>query len=141
MLKKINTDVLKADILLIFLALLGIIRSLEWIDKSIDELKDISPLYTKMSVYFDVQTMGWFLFTSSLLIVLSVFLKRYSSSILLIIGASIAGSIHLLFGLLSVNGAEMFTTYYTNLSIAIIQFILVFVGVIKLWKKQSKNKK
>lgn len=136
MLKKINTDVLKSDILLIFLALLGIIRSLEWIDKSIDELKDISPLYTKMSVYFDVQTMGWFLFISSVLIVLSAFLKKFSSSILLIIGASIAGSIHLLFGLLSVKGAEMFTTYYTNLSIAIIEFILVFVGVIKIWKKQ-----
>lgn len=134
--RKINTTDLMSNLLLLLLAVTGGIRSFEWIDKTVDELEEISPLYTKISLYFDIQTMGWFMLIGSFLLIAAMFSDGKIYAIFVILGNSLSGFIHVLFGLLSVSGAEMFTTYYINLSIGIIQFILVAIGVLILCKKQ-----
>ena len=135
-LKKINTSDLMSNLLLLLLAVTGWIRSLEWIDKTVDELEKISPLYTKISLYFDIQTMGWFMLIGSFILIAAMFLDGKAYAIFIVLGNSLSGFIHILFGLLSVSGAEMFTTYYINLSVGIIQIILVAIGVLILCKKQ-----
>ncbi|MFT2183910.1 hypothetical protein ACMV51_13055, partial [Enterococcus faecium] len=82
--KKINTSDLMSNLLLLLLAVTGGIRSLEWIDKTVDELEKISPLYTKISLYFDIQTMGWFMLIGSFILIAAMFLDGKAYAIFIV---------------------------------------------------------
>lgn len=137
---KLDIDDMRSNLFVILLAGFGAIRAIEWIVKDVGQLANYSDLYLKMSVYMDIHTIGWFLFLFSIVLFLSIFFESIVSHYLVILGSFVCGSIHLVFGMISVDSADFFTTYYTNMLVGVIQYLLLLTGVIGLWKhKNSQN--
>ncbi|WP_305808928.1 hypothetical protein, partial [Staphylococcus epidermidis] len=118
----------------------GVMRSLEFIVRGKNSMQNASEIYIKLSKYADIQAIGWFLLTSSIVLLCSVFIKGSTSYVLLIIGGICAGSVHLFYGMVATETARVIATYYTTLTLGLYQYILAGIGVISLWKiKQNKD--
>lgn len=134
--KHINLYELLANIFIILVATLGGIRGLEWMVSDIEKLDRVAPLYGFMSKIADIQSFGWILMMSSTLIFIAAFLKNKSAYLFLLFGGIGGALVHYIYALASIEGANLFTTYYTALVIASAQLILALVGGIMLWKKR-----
>lgn len=131
---------LLANLLIVLLGALGLMRGAEMVIRGDRTMTNTSDIYAKLSQYADIQSIGWLLITASIVLLVSVFVKGNASLILLIIGGLVAGSVHLFYGLIAIDSAKMVSTYYTNLTLGIYQYILVTIGAISLWKiKQNKD--
>lgn len=130
---------LLANLLIILLSAFGIMRGIEFIVRGESSLQDASEIYIKLSQYADIQTIGWLLVISSLVLLASIFTKGKPAFVLLIIGGLVTGSIHLMYGMIAVDTAKIISTYYTTLTIGLYQYILAVIGVMGLWKT-TKNK-
>ena len=131
---------LLANLLIILLSAFGVMRGLEFIVRGEQSMHNASEIYIKLSQYADIQAIGWFLLTSSIALMCSVFIKGNTSYVLLIIGGLCAGSVHLFYGMVATESAKIIATYYTTLTLGLYQYILAGIGVISLWKiKQNKD--
>lgn len=128
-----------SNLLILLLSVMGIMRGVEFIVRSEQSMKSASNLYIKLSQYADIQVIGWFLVTFSIVLLASIFTKDKTGYVLLLIGGLATGSVHLFYGLVAVEGAKVIATYYTNLTLGIYQYILAGIGVISLWKTKNKN--
>lgn len=139
-LANINPYELFSNLLIVLLVGNGVLRAWDWITMNTRELENVSHLYVSMSNYLDMNTLGWLFMLFSITLLLSIFFKGATGYIFLVLGALGAGIIHLIFGVISTEGAVLFVTYYFMLLCGVIQFILVIVGGIQLWKiKQLKK--
>ncbi|EGS40309.1 hypothetical protein KS414_11265 [Staphylococcus capitis] len=118
----------------ILLAGLGLVRSLNWISARTETLKHVSDLYVKMSKYMDIDTVGWLLFLFSIVLFLSAFFDNTTGYILLIVGSVPCGIIHIAFGMISVESANVSSTYYINMLIGFIQILVAINGAFSIWK-------
>lgn len=130
---------LLANLLIVILSAFGFMRGLEMVIRGENSLQNASNVYLKMSQYADIQSIGWFLITGSIVLLASVFIKGSASYILLIIGGLACGSVHLGYGLLATESAKVIATYYQNLTLGIYQYILAVIGVISLWKTKKNR--
>lgn len=130
---------LLANLLIILLSAFGIMRGIEFIVRGESSMQNASEIYIKLSQYADIQAIGWFLLTASIVLLCSVFIKGRTSYVLLIIGGLCAGSVFLFTGMVATQTARVIATYYTNLTLGLYQYILAGIGVISLWKT-TKNK-
>lgn len=130
---------LLANLLILLLSVFGIMRSLEWIIRGNASLKNASEIYVKMSQYIDIQSMGWFLLTASIVLLISIFVRGNTAYTLLIIGGIGAGTANMFYGLLSTESAQLLFTYYSTITIGMYLYILATVGVIGLWKTKMKK--
>lgn len=126
-----------SKILVILLSGLGIVRSQAFISTNTEQLKNVSKLYIKMSEIMDIETIGWLLFLFSLVLLSSSFFKEGVSQILLIVGCAICGTIHILFGMIGVDTANLPSTYYSNMLIGVVQYLVLLTGVNELWKMKK----
>ncbi|MDK3656277.1 hypothetical protein O0A22_11725 [Staphylococcus pseudintermedius] len=125
---------LLANLLIILLGVLGLFRGVEMITRDDEVLQNASNVYFRISQYVDIQSLGWLLVISSLILILSVFFKSKSAYTLWIIGGVACGSIHLYYGFVATETAKFINTYYQNITISLYQFILAVMGVCLLWK-------
>lgn len=123
--------------LIILLSGLGIARSKAFISTNTEQLKNVSKLYIKMSEIMDIRTIGWLLLIFSFVLLSSSFFKDSVSQILLIIGCAICGTIHILFGMIGVDTANLPSTYYSNILIGVVQYLVLLTGVNELWKTKK----
>lgn len=131
---------LLANLLIVLLSAFGVMRGLEFIVRGESAMQNTSKIYIKLSQYADIQAIGWFLLTASIVLLCSVFIKGNTSYVLLIIGGLCAGSVHLFYGMVATDTAKLIATYYTILTLGLYQYILAGIGVISLWKiKQNKD--
>ena len=139
-LANINPYELLSNLLIVLLVGNGVLRSWDFIIMDTKTLESVSPLYVTLAQYIDIHALGWLFLLFSLTLFLSIFFKGQTGYIFLVLGALGAGIIHLIFGVVASDGAVLFVTYYFMLLCGVIQFILVFVGGIQLWKiKQLKK--
>ena len=139
-LANINPYELLSNLLIVLLVANGVLRSWDFITMDTKTLESVSPLYVTLAQYIDIHALGWLFLLFSLTLFLSIFFKGQTGYIFLVLGALGAGIIHLIFGVVASDGAVLFVTYYFMLLCGVIQFILVFVGGIQLWKiKQLKK--
>lgn len=139
-LANINPYELLSNLLIVLLVANGVLRSWDFIIMDTKTLESVSPLYVTLAQYIDIHALGWLFLLFSLTLFLSIFFKGQTGYIFLVLGALGAGIIHLIFGVVASDGAVLFVTYYFMLLCGVIQFILVFVGGIQLWKiKQLKK--
>ena len=139
-LANINPYELFSNLLIVVLVANGVLRSWDFIIMDTKTLESVSPLYVTLAQYIDIHALGWLFLLFSLTLFLSIFFKGQTGYIFLVLGALGAGIIHLIFGVAASDGAVLFVTYYFMLLCGVIQFILVFVGGIQLWKiKQLKK--
>lgn len=139
-LANINPYELFSNLLIVVLVANGVLRSWDFIIMDTKTLESVSPLYVTLAQYIDIHALGWLFLLFSLTLFLSIFFKGQTGYIFLVLGALGAGIIHLIFGVVASDGAVLFVTYYFMLLCGVIQFILVFVGGIQLWKiKQLKK--
>lgn len=134
--RKISLHELLANLFIILVAALGGIRGLEWMISDSSKLGTVAKLYDFMSNIADIQSLGLTLFISSILIFVSAFLKGRIAYIFLLLGGLNGAFIHYIYALASIEGANLFTTYYSALVLAASQLILALVGGIMLWKKK-----
>ncbi|WP_185160567.1 hypothetical protein [Mammaliicoccus sciuri] len=136
----INPYELFSNLLIVLLVGNGVLRSWDFIRMSTVELERVSPLYVNLAQYIDIHALGWLFLLFSITLLLSMFFRGQTGYIFLVLGALGAGIVHLIFGVVSTEGAVLFVTFYFNLLCGVIQFILVFVGGLQLWKiKQLKK--
>lgn len=121
-------------LLIILLSGLGVTRSYGWITANTQHLKNVSDLYVNMQKYMDIHTIGWFLFLFSILLLLSAFFEGISGYVMLIIGALACGAIRIVFAMISVETANLPSTYYSNMLIGFIQLLVALTGVFAIWK-------
>ena len=139
-LANINPYELFSNLLIVVLVANGVLRSWDFIIMDTKTLESVSPLYVTLAQYIDIHALGWLFLLFSLTLFLSIFFKGQTGYIFLVLGALGAGIIHLIFGVIASDGAVLFVTYYFMLLCGVIQFILVFVGGIQIWKiKQLKK--
>lgn len=139
-LANINPYELLSNLLIVLLVANGVLRAWDFITMNTGQLENVSPLYVTLAQYIDIHALGWLFLLFSLTLFLSIFFKGQTGYIFLVLGALGAGIIHLIFGVIASDGAVLFVTYYFMLLCGVIQFILVFVGGIQLWKiKQLKK--
>ena len=139
-LANINPYELLSNLLIVLLVANGVLRSWDFIIMDTKTLESVSPLYVTLAQYIDIHALGWLFLLFSLTLFLSIFFKGQTGYIFLVLGALGAGIIHLIFGVVASDGAVLFVTYYFMLLCGVIQFILVLVGGIQLWKiKQLKK--
>src|SRR5699024_12168344 len=92
---------LLANLLIVLLSAFGFMRGLEFIVRGESSMHNASEIYIKLSQYADIQAIGWFLLTASIVLLCSVFIKGRTSCILLIIGGLYAGSVHLFYAMVA----------------------------------------
>lgn len=139
-LANINPYELFSNLLIVVLVANGVLRSWDFITMSTENLESVSPLYVTLAQYIDIHALGWLFLLFSLTLFLSIFFKGQTGYIFLVLGALGAGIIHIIFGVVASDGAVLAITYYFMLLCGVIQFILVFVGGLQLWKiKQLKK--
>ena len=114
-------------------------RGLEWVVRSNEVLKNSSDIYIKLSQFMDIDTLGWLLIIASIILFLSVFVKKETGYILLIIGGFSVGTCFLMYGMISVETATLLSTYYTMISIGLYGYVLASIGGIALWKIKKKK--
>lgn len=118
---------------------MGAMRALEFIIRGEQSLQNASELYVTLSQYIDIQSMGWGLLIGSVVLLFSVFTKGKTAFILMIVGGGATACIFMFYGMVSVGGAKVVSTYYTSLTLSIYQLIICGTGVYGLWKTK-KNK-
>lgn len=109
-------------------------RGSEMVIRGENSMQSAAKLYIKLSEYVDIQSIGWLLLMSSVLLVFAAFTENKTSFLLLAIGGLSAGTVHIFYGLVAVEGAKVVATYYTTLTLGIYEYILCAVGVMGLWK-------
>lgn len=134
-----RVDSLLAKLLIILLSAFGIMRGSEMVIRGENSMQNAAKLYIKLSEYVDIQSIGWLLLSSSLLLAISVFTEGTITFLLLTIGGLTTGTVHIFYGLVAVEGAKVVATYYTTLTLGIYEYIICAVGVMGLWKT-NKNK-
>lgn len=132
-----STKDLKSKLFVILLSSIGVIRSIDWIITGSHRLKDVSELYIKLSSIVDINILGWLLLVASVILFASQFCNERIESWLVILGGLVCGTIHLLYGMVSVDSSNLATTYYNGLLIAVMQYLLVFTGVVNIWKTKN----
>ena len=105
---------LLANLLIVLVAVLGLMRAIEWIIRSPQALKKSSEIYVQLSAYIDVQTLGWLLLIASSILLLSVFTREIPSYVLLVLGGLGLGTIFCFYGLASAESALFIATYLKN---------------------------
>lgn len=133
----LNQTMIFSRLLIILLAGMGLVRSGAFIFIDKEHLRNVSDLYIKMEELLDIQTIGWFLFLFSFVLFLSAFFRGFISQLLLVIGAIVCGTIHILFGMVGVDTANLPSTYYSNLFIGVVQYLVFILGVVELWKNKQ----
>jgi len=130
---------LMANLLIVLVSVLGFMRGLEWVIRSEEVLKNSSDIYVKLSQIMDIDTLGWLLIIASIILFLSVFVKKEAGYILLIIGGFAVGTCFLMYGMISVETANLLSTYYTMISVGLYGYVLASIGGIALWKTTKKK--
>ncbi|WP_204205901.1 hypothetical protein [Mammaliicoccus sciuri] len=139
-LANINPYELLSNLLIVLLVANGILRSWDFITMSTETIEKVSPLYVSMSHYIDMHALGWLFMLFSITLLLSIFFRGQTSYIFMVLGALGAGCVHIIFGIIATEYAVLFITFYFMLLCGVIQFILVLIGGIQLWKiKQLKK--
>lgn len=126
-----------AHLLVVLISVLGFMRGLEWVVRSSEVLRNSSDIYVKLSQFMDIDTLGWLLIIASIVLFLSVFVKKEAGYILLIIGGFSVGTCFLMYGMVSVENATLISTYYTMISIGLYAYVLASIGGIALWKMRK----
>lgn len=136
----LNTVQIETLMLNIVLSGLGVVRAMAWIGNDREQLINASPIYVSMSKYVDISSAGWLLLISSIFLFMSEFMNEKSNKYMACISAFISGIVHLLFGMISVDHANLPTTYYTELLVGIVLLIVAFLGGVDIWRKKlSQN--
>ncbi|HJG39055.1 MAG TPA: hypothetical protein K8V44_04545 [Staphylococcus saprophyticus] len=129
-----------ANLLIMLVSVLGLMRGLEWVVRSSEVLKNSSDIYMKLSQIMDIDTLGWLLIIASVVLFISVFVKKEAGYVLLVIGGLSVGTCFLMYGMISVETATLLSTYYTMISIGLYGYVLASIGGIALWKTRKKKK-
>lgn len=136
-LSKINIASMGFDILILSTGVSGIIKSSEWINAAPTKFQSVTAFYRSINQIIDLQTVGWFLLISSLLLLSSVFIRTPNEYRLMILGGLFSGIIYFIYGILAVDQATLYTTYYNNLLNGWVQILIAGMGAISLWKTKK----
>ena len=131
---QLNIATIGFDVLIISTSIIGMIKSIEWINKNTSELKNASIFYYNISEVVDIQIMGWLLLVSCFLLLISVFIRTPNEFRLMILGGLVSGLVYFAFGILAVDNASLYATYYNNLINGWVQIIIAGMGAIGIWK-------
>lgn len=134
--KLLNINTVEVELLLLTILTsgMGAVKGYAWIVSDEDYLEGASPIYVKMSQYVDIQSAGWLLLIASIVLFLSEFMKENAQKYMYIISAFFGSIVNLMYGMMGVGNANIFTTYYTSMLIGIVMFIMFMIGVLELWK-------
>lgn len=56
------------------------------------------------------------------------------------VASTLVGSIiHVMFAMIGVENANLFTTYYTSMLVGIVMFIMFTLGVLDIWKTKHSQ--
>lgn len=134
---KLHQNEILVKLFVLLLSGLGFLRSFTWITADTNNLKSVSDLYIKMSDYMDIHTIGWFLLIFSIIVFISAFFDAPNGYVMLTIGALGSGVIHITFAMISVETANVASTYYINMLIGFIQILVSLTGVFAAWKTKN----
>lgn len=139
--KLLNINSIEVELLLlnIMISGMGVIRSYAWITADEDYLENASPIYIKMSEYMDIQAMGWLLMIASIVLFLSEFMKETAQKYMSVISTFVGSIIHVVYAMIGVENANIFTTYYTSMLVGIVMFIMFMLGVLDIWKTKHSQ--
>ncbi|WP_433912374.1 hypothetical protein [Staphylococcus sp. LKG3-3] len=139
--KLLNINSIEVELLLlnVLTSGMGVIRAYAWIATEKNSLENTSPIYVKMNEYMDIQAMGWLLMIASIVLFLSEFMKETAQKYMYIISTFIGSIVNVLFGMIGVDNANIFTTYYTSMLVGIVMFIMFMLGVLDLWKTKRSQ--
>lgn len=139
--KLLNINSIEIELLLlnIMISGMGVIRSYAWITADEDYLENASPIYIKMSEYMDIQAMGWLLMIASIVLFLSEFMKENAQKYMYIVSTFVGSIIHVVYAMIGVENANIFTTYYTSMLVGIVMFIMFMLGVLDIWKTKHSQ--
>lgn len=139
--KLLNINSIEIELLLlnIMISGMGVIRSYAWITADEDYLENASPIYIKMSEYMDIQAMGWLLMIASIVLFLSEFMKETAQKYMYVVSTFIGSIIHVVYAMIGVENANIFTTYYTSMLVGIVMFIMFMLGVLDIWKTKHSQ--
>ncbi len=134
--KNLDAHVLMANLFVMLVGFLGLIRAYEWIVADKKNLTTVSPLYGVLSSFGSIESLGIILLIASAMIFSSVFFKNVIVYYLLLAGSFFSGIIYFFFSLASLAGASLFVTSYTAMALMVAQLFLLFIGVVGIWKKK-----
>lgn len=139
--KLLNINSIEIELLLlnIMISGMGVIRSYAWITADEDYLENASPIYIKMSEYMDIQAMGWLLMIASIVLFLSEFMKETAQKYMYVVSTFVGSIIHVVYAMIGVENANIFTTYYTSMLVGIVMFIMFMLGVLDIWKTKHSQ--
>ena len=131
---------LMANLLIVLIAALALMRGFELAVRSPISMKDASNIYIEISKVMDLQSFGYLLLFFAIILLVSVFFRGISSYILMVIGSLGVGTLHILYGMASSETAKLIATYYTTTTIGIFAFIVATIGGIALWQIFKRKK-
>ena len=139
--KLLNINSVEVELLLlnIMISGMGVIRGYAWIVADRDYLEDASPIYIKMAQYMDIQAIGWLLLIVSIVLFLSEFMKEKAQQYMFVVSTFIGSVINIVYAMIGVENANIFTTYYTSMLVGIIMFIMFMLGVLNIWKTKNSQ--
>lgn len=131
---------LMANLLIVLIAAMAIMRGFELIVRSPSSLEAASNIYIAIGSVMDLQTFGSLLVLSASILLTSVFFRGAVSYVMMVMGALGVGFLHVLYGMASSESAKLVATYYTTTTIGIFAFIVATIGGVALWQIFKKKK-
>ena len=128
-----------SNLLILLIAILGAIRGFEWITRDSETLVKASKIYLTIAEIMDVQTLGWLMLISAVVIASTIFISGRARYVSMVIGGFATGTIFIFYGMASTEFANLIATYYTFISIGLYGYILCGLGVITLWRTRKKK--
>lgn len=131
---------LMANLLVVLIASMAMMRGLELAMRAPASLKDASSIYIEIAKVMDLQTFGLMLVLFSVILLTSVFFRGTVSYIMMVMGSLGVGFLHVIYGMASSESAKLVATYYTTTTIGIFAFIVATIGGIALWQIFKRKK-
>lgn len=128
-----------SNLLILLISILGAIRGFEWITRDNETLVKASKIYVTISQVIDVQSLGWLMLISAVVLMSTIFISGRVRYVSMVIGGFATGSILIFYGMASTEFANLIATYYTFVTLGLYGYILCGLGVIALWKMRKKK--
>lgn len=135
----IKINEIMSNLLILLLSILGLIRAIEWIGRSNEALVKASKIYVTINQIVDIQSLGWLMLISSLVLLSTIFIPGRIKYVSMLIGSASVGFIFLFYGMASTEFANLIATYYTFVTLGLYGLLLSGIGGIALWKTKQKK--
>ena len=130
---------LLANLLILLIVAMGFVRAFEWIIRSSDKLEQLSDIYIAMSHVVDINSAGWLLMVSCIVLGLSMFSRGIIANYFMLVGGTMTGIILTIYAMIASENALLLATSYSIGTVGLMAFTVAIIGGVAIWKTRTKK--